>query len=179
LRTRVASSLFTILSIALIFYLNPDSCNANLEIWLGLGPLYVRTGLANLCRYAMSRRKGREPDVHAGRLTPPLPTPLPQFNLTAQIFAEAYLYCPRAPHQSAVKLHSSLQQFAWTEGSAPDVLAKRGYAEDPLFVFETALKSCYFYLHSYRHFRVGDCRLEDSPGLLAERCLFAFLMMPS
>lgn len=41
LRTRGFSALFFVISISLIFFVNPDSCNANLEMWLGLGPVHV------------------------------------------------------------------------------------------------------------------------------------------
>jgi hypothetical protein len=75
--------------------------------------------------------------------------------MTALLLAEAFLYSPSAPQADAVKLHSALQRFSWTEAEAPAVLAERGHPDEPLFCFETALKACYLGLHSYRHFRVG------------------------
>ncbi|KAL4458650.1 hypothetical protein ABPG75_013515 [Micractinium tetrahymenae] len=115
LRTRMFATLFFLVSIILVFYLNVNSCNANLELWLGLGPMMIKMSIL--------------------------------------LVVEAYLYSPSMPHDRALKLHTTLQQFAWVEAAAPAVQQQRGLPGEPLFCFESALKTCYFALHSYRHFR--------------------------
>ena len=75
--------------------------------------------------------------------------------MTALLAAEAFLYSPSPPQRCALKLHASLQRFAWTEADAPGVVARRGHPDEPLFCLETALKASYLCLHSYRHFRVS------------------------
>lgn len=140
MRTRISTCVFFIASISLIYYINIDNCNANIELWLGIGPMYIA--------------------------------------MTTLLLAEALLYSPSPPQQAAVKLHSSLQQFSWTEAGAPAVLAKRGHPSEPLFCFETALKACYFCLHSYRHFRVS-CAPNRAPPCLDGGCLSPLEQMPS
>lgn len=115
LKTRLLATLFFLVSIILIFYLNINSCNANLELWLGLGPIMIK--------------------------------------MTILLVVEAYLYSPSDPHDCALKLHTTLQQFAWLEAAVPAVQQQRGLPGEPLFCFETMIKTCYFALHSYRHFR--------------------------
>ncbi|KAL4429353.1 hypothetical protein ABPG77_005127 [Micractinium sp. CCAP 211/92] len=115
LRTRMFTSLFFLISIVLIFYLDIHSCNANLEYWLGLGPMMIKMSIL--------------------------------------LVVEAYLYSPSPPHGGALKLHTALQQFAWLEAAAPTMQRRRGLPGEPLFCFETMIKTCYFALHTYRHFR--------------------------
>ena len=87
--------------------------------------------------------------------------------MTLLVIVEAILYSPAAPHESALKLYSQLQQFAWTEGGVPAALQARGLPDnEPIFCFETALKASYFCMHTYRHFRVSPGREEE--GLLEE-----------
>lgn len=38
-----------------------------------------------------------------------------QISMTCLLVAELFLYSPSRPHTAAIKLHSLLQQFAWTE----------------------------------------------------------------
>lgn len=77
-----------------------------------------------------------------------------QIKMSILLVVEAYLFSPSDPHGCALKLHTALQQFAWVEAAAPALQRRRGLPDEPLFCFETMLKSCYFALHSYRHFRV-------------------------
>ncbi|PRW59946.1 alpha beta-hydrolase [Chlorella sorokiniana] len=114
LRTRGYASFFFIIAVATVFYINVNSCNANLQLWLGLTPVYISWTILDI--------------------------------------TEAFLYCPSEPKDCALKLHSLLQRFAWTEAEAPAVFAERGLPDEPLFCFETALKMSYFCMHIYRHF---------------------------
>lgn len=47
--------------------------------------------------------------------SPPQKTHMEQISYTILLVVEAVLYSPAEPQGSALKLHSSLQQFAWTE----------------------------------------------------------------
>lgn len=114
LRTRGYASFFFIIAVATVFYLNVNSCNANLQLWLGLTPVYISWTILDI--------------------------------------TEAVLYCPSEPKDCALKLHSLLQKFSWTESEAPAMHAERGLPDEPLFCFETALKLSYYCMHIYRHF---------------------------
>ena len=90
-----------------------------------------------------------------------LPAPTVQIAMCALVTSEAYLATPANPEDVDLPLHEVLQQFAWTEEQAPKVWRERGLPREPLFCFETALKSSYISMHMYRHFRVRRC---DQPA---------------
>ena len=79
--------------------------------------------------------------------------------MSALVASEAYLATPADPDDQHLPLHEVLQQFAWTEEQAPKVWRERDLPHEPLFCFETAIKSSYISMHMYRHFRVRRLQL--------------------